>query len=84
MNISESAPLNAYRIAGKIRSKSETLDTMPERGRVIPEFSDPSQREIFVSRYSVMYQILPKEIIITAVIHMSRSLQNIFPPQEDA
>ena len=82
--ISESAPLNAFRLADKIRKASETLDQFAERGRVIPEFEDHSQREIFVSRYRIMYKVLPQEIIITAVIHMSRDLQNIFPPKENA
>jgi toxin ParE1/3/4 len=82
--ISESAPLNAYRLADKIRKTSDTLDLLSERGRVIPEFADQSLREIFVSRYRIMYQVLPKEIIITAVIHMSRDLQNIFPPKENS
>src|SRR5690349_21404546 len=45
--ISESAPMNALRLAGRIHNASESLDEFPERGRVIPEFEDPSLREIF-------------------------------------
>jgi toxin ParE1/3/4 len=76
--ISESAPHNAYRLAEKIRAAAETLDILSERGRVIPEFEDRSLREIFVSKYRIMYKVLDKEIIITAVVHMSRDLRNSF------
>ncbi len=81
--ITEAAPLNAFRLSEKIRQASETLDTMPDRGRIIPEFKDTSQREIFISKYRIMYQVLPEQVIITAVIHMSRDLQNIFPSATD-
>ena len=81
--ISESTPLNAYRLAEKIRFAAETLDTMSERGRVIPEFEDRSLREIFVSKYRIMYKVLEQEIIIAAVVHMSRELRNIFPSTND-
>ena len=82
--ISDSAPLNAFRLAIRIREASETLDSLPEHGRIIPEFNDKSLREIFVSRYRIMYEIQVAEIIIIAVVHMSRDLQNIFLSKEDA
>ena len=82
--ISVSAPLNAYRLAGRIRQASETLDSLPERGRIIPEFNNTLLREIFVSRYRIMYEIKSHEIVIIAVVHMSRDLQNVFPSKEDA
>lgn len=82
--ISNSAPLNAFRLAGRIREASEKLNLLPERGRIIPEFNDRSLREIFVSRYRIMYEIKSKEIVVIAVVHMSRDLQNVFPSEEDA
>lgn len=82
--ISAQAPLNAFRLSKRIREASQTLDTLPERGRVIPELNDSSLREIFISRYRIMYRVMPNEIIIIAVIHMSRDLQNLFPVKEDA
>ncbi|MFI5263710.1 MAG: type II toxin-antitoxin system RelE/ParE family toxin [Candidatus Kapaibacterium sp.] len=81
--ITESSPLNAFRLADRIRKASESLNSFPERGRIIPEFEDPTLREIFISQYRLMYQVLQKEIIITAVIHMSRDLQNLFPPNQN-
>jgi plasmid stabilization system protein ParE len=82
--ISNDAPLAAFRLAAKIRSASETLSTFPERGRIVPEFHDPTLREIFVSRFRILYEIQTEEVIIAAVIHMSRDLQKIFSVVEDA
>lgn len=81
--ISESAPINAYRLSEKIRTAAETLETMPERGRVIPEFEERSLREIFVSKYRIMYKVLEKEIIIAAVVHMSRDLRKSIASAND-
>jgi plasmid stabilization system protein ParE len=49
-----------------------------------PEFHDPTLREIFVSRFRILYEIQTEEVIIAAVIHMSRDLQKIFSVVEDA
>ena len=76
--IAGSAPVNASRLATRIKKASETLDILSERGRIVPEFHDDALREIFVSRYRIMYRLSEKEVIIAAVIHMSRDLQSIF------
>jgi len=81
--ISRDAPLTAYRIATRIYESSEALSAMPDRGRVIPEFNDQTLREIFVSRYRIMYKVLNGEVLIIAVIHMSRDLQNTLSASED-
>ena len=82
--ISESAPINAFRIAKRIRESTESLNVFPERGRIIPEFNDATLHEIFISRYRIMYEIKNEEVIIIAIVHMSRDLQNVFSPKEDA
>ncbi len=77
--ISEDAPINAFRLAERIRKSSESLSTLSHRGRIIPDFGNSSLREIFVNKYRVMYEVKASEIIIIAIVHMSRDLQNVFP-----
>ena len=36
-----------------------TLDELPERGRVVPEVSEPSVREIVHRPYRIIYEIFP-------------------------
>jgi plasmid stabilization system protein ParE len=36
-----------------------TLSELPERGRVVPEISDPAVREIVHRPYRIIYEIFP-------------------------
>jgi plasmid stabilization system protein ParE len=77
--ISEDAPINASRLAERIKESSESLSALSQRGRIIPDFGDPTLREIFVNKYRIMYEVKASEIVIIAIVHMSRDLQNVFP-----
>jgi toxin ParE1/3/4 len=65
----------ADRILDEIVTKSETLSTLPMRGRITPEFENPAIREIFVKQYRLIYQIEEKRIVIQGVVHMARDYQ---------
>jgi plasmid stabilization system protein ParE len=45
------------------------LETLSERGRVVPELGNPSVREVFVFRYRLLYEVADAEIRILAFIH---------------
>ena len=77
--IGDSAPTNAFRLAEKIRKAADSLAENAERGRIVPKLEAYFLREIFVSRYRLMYEIKPSEIEIISIVHMSRDLRNVFP-----
>ena len=41
----------------KVRNAARSLDHMPGRGRIVPEFEDPSVRELIVGRYRLIYHV---------------------------
>jgi len=56
-------------------SAADSLATLAERGRVVPETSDPSIREIFVYRYRMMYRVTSDSVSILAFIHGARDFE---------
>ena len=52
-----------------------SLNEYAERGRVVPELSDSSIREIFVYSYRLVYHIEDDRISILALIHGRRDFQ---------
>ena len=49
-----------------------SLETLAERGRVVPELADPTIREVFVFRYRLMYRIETERVTILAFVHGAR------------
>jgi len=55
-----------------VKAAAESLVEMAERGQIVPEFCDPSIRELLVRPYRLVYRVLPKQVIILALIHGAR------------
>ena len=53
----------------------ESLATLSERGRVVPELSQPDTREIFVFRYRLLYDVEPEVVRIVAFLHGARDFE---------
>ncbi|MBI2370151.1 MAG: type II toxin-antitoxin system RelE/ParE family toxin [Deltaproteobacteria bacterium] len=51
---------------------ASSLQTIAERGRIVPEVSTPAIREIFVHRYRLIYEISGSKIEILAFLHGAR------------
>ena len=50
------------------------LDYMAERGRIVPEFVNPTVRELFVGSYRLIYQITEQDVYIIGFIHGASDL----------
>jgi toxin ParE1/3/4 len=46
----------------------------PQSGREVPEFQDPSLRELFAYSYRIIYKTETEKVIIASVIHGKRNL----------
>ena len=73
--IERDSPNYAKSVVEKIFDKAELLEEFPELGRV-PEFNDPAVREIFIYSYRFIYKYSGQEILVIAVIHGKRILEN--------
>jgi plasmid stabilization system protein ParE len=82
--IIEHIKLNSINIAKKIffeiKKESNTLHTLPERKRVVPEFQQigiVKYREIIYKRWRIIYKIDDVEIYVLIVVDSSRNIEDI-------
>ncbi|MFO8085733.1 MAG: type II toxin-antitoxin system RelE/ParE family toxin [Desulfobacterales bacterium] len=67
----------ARAVVSEMLSVSRNIGKFPQIGRAVPEIGDESIRERFVYSYRLIYRIEPKSILIAAVIHGKRLLENV-------
>lgn len=75
--ISRDSIHHAQRVVSEIIHIVETLQTQPEMGRIVPELEIPSIREQFIYSYRIIYEINKRHILVLAVIHGGRLLDNL-------
>lgn len=67
----------ARSVVSKILEASRNIKEFPLIGRVVPELGDENIRERFIYSYRLMYQLNKQKILIVAIIHGKRLLENI-------
>jgi len=73
--ISQDSPAIARKFISRIFDKIDQLYAYPESGKSVPELGDKSIRELLLSKYRIIYQIVDEQNInIVRVIHGSRLL----------
>ena len=78
--VAEDSPANAQRLLDRIRKKADSLHTLPERGRGVPElehFGISAFRQIVITPYRLIYRIEEKRVFVLAVLHGRRDLQDL-------
>ena len=70
----------AITIFEKIKSKCNTLNQFPDRGRIVPElkaYGILSYRELIISPWRVIYRTSDQKVYVLAVIDSRRSMEDI-------
>ena len=67
----------ARSVVSEILSVARSIGEYPLIGRVVPEIGDEAIQERFVYSYRLVYRIEPEHILIVAVIHGKRLLENV-------
>jgi len=78
--IAEDSFEEAMRILEKIRKKSANLNTLPERGRIVPELKEQGiilYREIVLSPWRMIFRIAGQTVYVLAVFDARRNLEDI-------
>ena len=72
--ISLDAPGRAVEFGQLLLDSVRNLGDFPEKGRVVPEFADPTLRELVVRTYRVVYRVNPvrQQIEIVRFWHAAR------------
>jgi len=74
--ISKDSKYYATSFVQKVLEVSKSLSKFYERGRSVPELSNPEIREIFVKEYRLIYQIKENQIVILGLVHGRRELKS--------
>jgi len=75
--IAADSPRSARHVGEQAIAAGDSLATLSERGRIVPEIGDPNVREIFVFRYRLMYELTANEARIIAFVHGSRDFDQL-------
>ena len=54
-----------------------TLTQFAERGQIVPEFGDENIRELLVTPYRLVYQIVEDKVLILALVHGARRIWRV-------
>jgi toxin ParE1/3/4 len=70
--LAQDSEQNAARVLDEALRAGASLATFAERGRVVPELSDPAIREVFVHRYRLQYEVRETSVLVVAFLHGAR------------
>ncbi len=74
------SPLDAERLLERLSAKARSLETSPDRGRIVPEllrFGMRTWRELVVRPYRLVYRVTGKTVIVLALFDGRRELEDI-------
>ncbi len=78
--VSEDSPANAKSVFHRIKKRAQTLRSLPERGRYLPELLDfglRTWRELVVDPYRLVYRIDGRKVFVNAVLDGRRDLRDV-------
>jgi len=80
-NESRSKDSEAYanRFAERIIEAAESLQTLPLRGRTVPEANSDSIRELLFGSFRIIYRVEPTRVLLMTVVHAARDLARMEP-----
>ncbi len=73
--IAKDSPASALAILEEVFTKAQSLSTLSERGRVVPELADPKVRELVIRSYRLFYEVHVNEVTILGVLHGAREFR---------
>ena len=70
--IAQDSPETAVDLVERALDAAESLDTLSERGRIVPELNIRTVREIFVYKYRLVYEVFPLQVTVLGFLHGAR------------
>ena len=75
--ISKDSKFYADRFVVKLINRVDQLETHPESGRIVPEFSKEDIRELIEGNYRIIYRIKFDQVGVVRVHHSARHLKDV-------
>lgn len=64
----------AAALVRETQEAAQSLRSLAERGRLVPEINAPDIRELFIRSYRLIYHTMGDHIFILALVHSARDL----------
>ncbi|MDP8257311.1 MAG: type II toxin-antitoxin system RelE/ParE family toxin [Candidatus Alcyoniella australis] len=80
LHIAQDSPGNARKGLKRLRDKAAALETLPLRGRVVPELARlglRSWRELMLKPYRIVYRVDSQTVLVLALIDSRRDLEDL-------
>lgn len=78
--IDAKSPGYANAVSERFEARADLLPDQPGQGRRMPENKTTREiREVFVHRWRLIYEVTPDAVVILAVVHGARLLENTPP-----
>ena len=78
--IAEDSPANALKILKKIKQKTSSHYTLPERGRIVPELQNQGiliYRELIIPPWRMIYRISEMKVYVLSVLDSRQNVEDI-------
>lgn len=72
--IAKDSEFYAAAVVRELTEAGRSLERFADRGRIVPEYEDPTIRELIVSRYRLVYQVGDRVVHVLRLIHGARLL----------
>jgi plasmid stabilization system protein ParE len=76
----EAAPMAAQRLFNRMKRRSATLESLPARGRIVPELARHDikiYRELILPPHRLIYRIEAHRVLVVAVFDGRRDLEDV-------
>ena len=77
--VARNSPGYAQALVDRITARSMILAQTPLMGGEVPEYGDPSVREVIEHPYRILYRVTGEQIEVLGVIHGARRLPRTPP-----
>ncbi|MGB7297251.1 MAG: type II toxin-antitoxin system RelE/ParE family toxin [Candidatus Aminicenantales bacterium] len=74
------SPSLAYEKFKEIRKRASSLNSYPERGRIVPELKEHGiiqYRELIISPWRIIYRVAEKSVHVLSVLDSRRNVEDI-------
>ena len=73
-HISRDSEAYATIVVRELVAAARSLRVFAERGRRVPEYDDPSLRELIVRKYRLVYRVHPERVEVLRILHGAREM----------
>lgn len=73
-HIARDSDFYAATVARELVAAGRSLRAFAERGRTVPEYEDPTVRELIVRKYRLVYKLATQRVEILRIIHGAREM----------